>query len=111
MLLKDFNKIFIEQKKIHSVYLKRDVLVDFYLPANIEPSKLSLLIINDGQDLVKMNFAKMLDELLLSAQIAPVLCVGVHAGERMVEYGTANVLDYKGRGSNAFSYQQFLLEE
>ena len=111
MPVTDFDKIIIEQKQIRSVYLKRDVVVDFYIPANIKPSKLSLLLINDGQDLVKMNFAKMLDELLLSRQIAPVLCIGIHAGERMVEYGTAQVLDYKGRGANSLAYQKFLLEE
>lgn len=111
MALSHFKSIITEQKKIRSVYLKRDVVVDFYLPSAVLPSGLSLLMINDGQDLVKMNFATMLDGLLSSGQITPVLAIGIHAGERFSEYGTAHILDYKKRGEKAFSYQQFLLEE
>ncbi len=111
MALPDFQSIIIEQKKIRSVYLKRDVIVDFYLPTNAEPLELSLLLINDGQDLIKMNFSQLLDQLLKWDQITPVLCIGIHAGGRFSEYGTAHILDYKNRGEKAYLYQQFLMEE
>ena len=68
-MVHDGLRIIIEQKRIYSVYLKRDVVVDFYVPANFEPSAVSLLAINDGQDLPKMNFAEMLGELLSTGQI------------------------------------------
>jgi iron(III)-enterobactin esterase len=107
----DLQKIIVEQKKIRSVYLKREVIVDFYTPANFAPYSVSLLLINDGQDLPKMNFAEMLDELLSSGQIISVVCIGIHAGDRMAEYGTAHILDFKKRGKKSLAYQKFLLNE
>jgi len=102
-----------EQKIIASSFLDREVIVDFYLPKNInDPKGLSLLLINDGQDLPKMRFDKMLNELIFNNQIRPLVCVGIHAGkERRVEYGTAKILDYKKRGAKAEAYNQFILEE
>ncbi len=102
-----------EQKIIRSSFLGREVIVDFYLPKNInDTSGLSLLIINDGQDLPKMQFDKMLDEMIINNLIYPLLCVGVHAGkDRRVEYGTAKILDYNKRGAKAKEYSQFILEE
>lgn len=104
--------ILTEQKIIESKFLKRTVTVDFYLPKNIHPAHLSLLLINDGQNLAEMQFDEMLDNLIESNQIKPVLSVGIHAGEdRKNEYGTANVLDFAGRGAKAKAYNQFILEE
>jgi iron(III)-enterobactin esterase len=110
-MVHDGLRIIIEQKIIHSVYLKRDVVVDFYVPANFAPSAVSLLLINDGQDLPKMNFSGMFGELISTGQINPVLCVGVHAGDRMAEYGTTRILDSKKRGKKSLAYQKFLLNE
>jgi enterochelin esterase-like enzyme len=109
----DLQTVLLEQQEIKSRYLKRTVLVDFYLPKNIEkPNELSLLLINDGQDLVKMNFLEMINELQTAEKIQPLLCVGIHAGkERRMEYGTARILDYEGRGAKAAAYNQFVLEE
>ncbi len=105
--------VLLEQKIISSSFLGRDVIVDFYLPKNInDPSGLSLLLINDGQDLPKMHFDKMLNEMIINHEIHPLLCVGVHAGiDRRVEYGTAKIPDYKKRGAKAAAYNQFILEE
>lgn len=96
-----------------SLFLKRDVVIDFYLPKAIEdPTLLSLLLINDGQDLLKMPFAPMLDDLIADGAVRPVLAVGIHAGaERKIEYGTAGILDYEGRGAKAAAYQEFILSE
>jgi len=105
--------LILEQKEIESVFLKRTVIVDFYLPKNIpDPNQLSLLLINDGQDLPKMNFLQMVDDLQSSNVIVPLLCVGIHAGtERKMEYGTARVLDYEGRGAKSGAYNTFILSE
>jgi iron(III)-enterobactin esterase len=109
----DLKYILVEQKVVQSEYLDRKVTVDFYLPKNIEdPSSLSLLLINDGQNLAEMKFPLLLDELLGSNQVQPLLCVGIHAGEeRVEEYATARVKDYLGRGKKAEAYQQFVLQE
>ncbi|MDB5197305.1 MAG: hypothetical protein JWP88_1676, partial [Flaviaesturariibacter sp.] len=81
-------------------------------PKNISnPAELSLLLLNDGQDLPKMPFDTLLNGLLEAGQIKPLLAVGIHAGKlRMQEYGTAKTLDYAGRGAKAEAYNQFVLE-
>lgn len=113
MELVEAKTVVVEQALLSSRFLKRDVVVDFYLPKNIsEPTSLPLLLINDGQDLPKMNFAGMLDALISEKKIEPVFCAGVHAGvERKMEYGTVNYLDYEGRGAKAKQYERFILEE
>lgn len=103
----------VEQHYLQSQFLGREVVVDTYCPLHLpDPAALSLLLINDGQDLAKMPFAGILGELMETNQVLPVLCVGIHAGpDRKVEYGTAKVLDFAGRGSMAGAYHQFILEE
>jgi iron(III)-enterobactin esterase len=109
----NLNVVRVEHHKIQSSFLNREVIIDVYVPLSIEdPPTLSLLLINDGQDLSKMRFAHILDALLETNQLQPLLCVGIHAGaDRKVEYGTAEVLDFAGRGAKASAYHQFVLEE
>ena len=98
---------------LYSAYLKRDVLVDIYFPPFVSGSRaISLLIINDGQDLPKFHFDRMLADLYATDEIKPVLCAGIHCGsERKMEYGTASVKDYKGRGAKALMHKLFVFEE
>ena len=105
--------IIVKQHVIKSVYLKREVNIDCYLPENIlESADISLLLINDGQDLVTMQFEKILEELYQQNAITPLLFVGLHCGaDRRNEYATANIADYKGRGTKAASYTQFIFDE
>lgn len=107
------NKWLIERTEIQSSLLKRPVTVDFYLPRGIsDTAHLSLLLINDGQNLGEMNFAAMMEDLASSGAIRPVLCAGIHANtDRKMEYGTAGVPDYLGRGAKAEAYQMFLVAE
>jgi enterochelin esterase-like enzyme len=102
-----------ESHTIASDYLKRNVQIDCYLPVNVaNPEQLSLLLINDGQDLPKMPFDEILENLYHANEISPVLCVGIYCGEdRKNEYGTAKTTDYKGRGAKAALYNQFIFEE
>lgn len=103
----------VEQHLIHSFHLNRIVKVDCYIPAAITPlTDIDLLLINDGQDLVKMVFEDILHALINEEKIAPMFCAGIHcAADRKNEYGTANNLDYKGRGAKALLYTQFILQE
>jgi enterochelin esterase-like enzyme len=105
--------IIVEHYLIKSAYLKREVKVDCYLPVNVEQhADMSLLLINDGQDLVTMEFENILDKLYQQNAITPLLCIGLHCGaDRKNEYATANIIDYKGRGAKAALYTQFVLEE
>lgn len=104
----------IEKHHIRSRFLNRKVTVDVYVPPAIVAQKhLSLLLLNDGQNLAEMQFDAILGHLLDSGQLQPLLCVGIHAGDdRRNEYATAHVVDYEGRGGAvAVAYQQFVLEE
>ena len=103
----------VEQHLLHSSHLNRLVKVDCYIPAAFSPlTGTNLLLINDGQDLVKMAFEEILDDCSNAGKIAPLFCVGIHcSADRKNEYGTATILDYKGRGAKAFLYTRFILQE
>lgn len=106
-------RIIIQENTIESAILNREVKVDFYYPAGTDLRQgISLLLINDGQDLVTMHFEEILDELYQEQAIEPLLCVGIHCStDRKNEYGTATVLDYKGRGARAALFTRFVFEE
>ncbi len=113
MLTDKIPNISINNHVLPSKFLKRNVKVDCYLPLNtVINTDLSLLLINDGQDLVSMEFEKILDSLYDQDSITPIFCVGMHcSADRKNEYGTAKILDYKGRGAKASLYTQFVMEE
>jgi enterochelin esterase-like enzyme len=98
---------------LKSTHLDRDVLIDIYSPPiRSEREPTNLLIINDGQDLPKFHFDQILAELYEQKEIEPIFCVGIHcSADRKMEYGTASLLDYKGRGAKARLHQQFVLNE
>jgi enterochelin esterase-like enzyme len=102
-----------QRQILSSVYLKREVLIDFYLPPIIENlNGVNLLLINDGQDLSKMDFENMLNKLYNDGEIEPLFCVGIHCGaDRKNEYGTAHSLNDKGEGAKAALYSRFIMEE
>jgi enterochelin esterase-like enzyme len=105
--------ISVENHLVYSSFLRRDVTIDCYLPTNVAvPSDISLLLINDGQDLVTMDFKTILENLYRHHSLSPLLCVGMHCSDdRKNEYATANILDYKGRGTKAAAHTRFVLEE
>ena len=105
--------IFVEQNTIQSAYLERDVIYDVYMPTSVSnPEQMSLLLINDGQDLPKMPFDEMLDKLIGDKEIESIFCVGIYCGaERRREYGVTYSADYNGRGDKAGLYEKFILDE
>jgi enterochelin esterase-like enzyme len=105
--------ILVESFVIVSQYLEREVLIDAYLPSDIShPEQMNLLLINDGQKLIKMSFAEILDTLLSNDEIEPMICMGIHCGpKRKREYGTAYSADYEGRGNKAGLYNKFIFDE
>lgn len=96
---------------ISSELLKRQVKVDLYTPSGYNESfSMDVLFINDGQDLVKMGFSKMINNHLGAERT--LIAIGIHAGiERRQEYGVAGIPDYLDRGSKAFAYSRFILDE
>ena len=106
--------ILVEKSSIESTFLEREVKIDFYLPQNVaDPAQMSLLLINDGQDMDKMGFESILGECYTgNDSIAPLLCVAIHCGpERKMEYGVAGEPDYTGRGAKATAYTSFIFQE
>lgn len=105
--------ILVEENTIYSEYLERDVLFDAYFPiTSTHPEQMNLLLINDGQDLPKMDFANILQLLYATDEIEPLFCIGIHCGaERKREYGTSYSADYKGRGDQAGLYAKFIFDE
>ena len=106
--------ILVENTSIESTFLNRTVKVDFYLPHNISDySHMSLLLINDGQDMGKIDFESILEKLYADTEsMEPLLCVAIHCGpERKMEYGVVGKPDYKGFGAKAGSYTSFILNE
>lgn len=106
--------IITDTEYIKSQFLDREVIVDFYLPAVAQDTSepLSLLLINDGQDMEKMHFDAILDKLYAANEIEPILFVAIHCGvDRKNEYGTQCCPDYKERGAKAGLYTSFIFEE
>ena len=102
-----------ETIEMDSERLERVVRTDIYT-INITPDtrQIDLLLINDGQDLVSMNFAAILRQANSNHPLRPLIIAAIHCGEdRRNEYGTVATLDYKGRGSKAGAYENFILQE
>jgi enterochelin esterase-like enzyme len=108
-----YEAICVEERIIYSEYLERNVQFDIYKTSgNINYKNLPLLLINDGQDLQTMNFGSIIDSLIGSSVIAPLICVGIHCGvDRLNEYGTIHFSDFKGRGNRSGLYNKFIFDE
>jgi enterochelin esterase-like enzyme len=113
MISEKLTSIIAETYTISSLHLKRDVIIDcYYSDDYYKHDVISLLLINDGQDLRTMVFEEILETVFTSGKIEPVFCVGIHcAPDRKNEYGTANILDYKGRGAKAALFTKFVMDE
>lgn len=100
-----------EQLTILSEPLQRSVIIDCFLPKDVQqPADMSLLLINDGQNMEELGLAAILEDL--TGTIKPVMCVAIHAGtDRKMEYGTAHQADYKERGAKATAYTSFIFDE
>lgn len=107
METEQIDDLMVENIEMQSKYVKRTVKVDLY-HSDAGSENCSLLLINDGQDLVKMNFENILRRLKLK----PLVIAGIHCGDdRKHEYGMSSSPDYKGWGAKASSYEKFVVKE
>jgi enterochelin esterase-like enzyme len=99
--------LMVENIELQSRYLKRAVRIDLY-NTDTEADKCSLLLMNDGQDLVTMGCSNILRRLKLK----PLIIAGIHCGDdRKNEYGMSAGPDYKGWGAKAAAYEKFVVNE
>ncbi|WP_293787568.1 alpha/beta hydrolase-fold protein [uncultured Pedobacter sp.] len=99
--------------KISSNYLKREVEIDIYTPEGILGNeKIELLLLNDGQDVARMNFSQILEAAHHAKRNHRLIVVAIKSSEdRLMEYGVAGVPDFKGRGAKANLYNDFVIKE
>ncbi|MBS1658883.1 MAG: esterase family protein [Bacteroidetes bacterium] len=100
-------------EELPSAALKRGVTIEILLPSSYFYSrkKYPFLVLNDGQDINAVRLKATLNRLTKNEQIADVIAFGIHAGDRMQEYGVASHPDFKKRGSKAKAYTQFMINE
>lgn len=98
---------------VNSTHLKQEFLVDVYKPEGILGNEqINLLLLNDGQDVAKMNFAAILEQAHYNRRNQKLVVVAIHAtNERLLQYGVAGVPDFKGRGAKADLYTDFVINE
>ncbi|MFT7270016.1 MAG: enterochelin esterase-like enzyme [Roseivirga sp.] len=96
---------------LRSIRLKRKVKVDVFIPRRTNlptSSDAPCLLMNDGQDWEQLKLVDTLTARIQSGKLVPIV-VGVHAGDRMNEYGTAGFSDYMNRGWKAKTYSDFVI--
>ena len=101
--------ILLHQLMVRSRRLKRKVKVDVYMPVpfNRASKEYPVLLLNDGQDAEQLNLIKSLNRYHKVTE--KLVIVAVHAGDRINEYGTAGIPDYKHRGWKAKTYTDFVI--
>ena len=101
-----------EEDELYSLFLKRQVkLTLISTPRPREKGRMNLLLLNDGQDMEKFRVKLILGSLRGKNLINPLLVIGIHAGDRLKEYGVADFPDYMGRGGQAGNYASFINDE
>lgn len=104
----------IKQSKLFSKNLNREVFYDIILPPNYNliSEKYKVLLMNDGQDIAELGIEQTLNNLYKKHEILPFVFVGIYTNEnRIREYGTASIADYKNRGNLAKKYNDFIVDE
>lgn len=106
------SKIKQQDDEIYSRHLQRQVkLTIINTPMPDDKTELNLLLLNDGQEMGQFRIKEIVDSLYRKKLIKPLLVVGIHAGDRMKEYGVADYPDFTNRGDKAGYYDKFINDE
>jgi enterochelin esterase-like enzyme len=106
------SKIKQQEDELYSRHLQRQVkLTIISTPIPDDKAELNLLILNDGQDMGKLNIKAIADSLYKKNLIQPLIIVGITAGDRMKEFGVAGTKDFMNRGDKADNYAAFIDNE
>lgn len=71
----------------------------------------NLLLLNDGQDITKLDIEKIVDSLYSKKAIQPLIVVGIEAFDRQQIYGVVGYADYANNGVQAEKYETFIENE
>ena len=106
----NLSSILTENAVLHSQFLGREVQIDFFLSREMgDPASGSLLLVNDGQNMIELGLENILENLYREGLIKPMVIAAIHASSnRKIEYGTAIQADYLGRGAKAGLFTQFI---
>ena len=107
------DKISIKKKqKISSKFLNRIVNFDLIIPnTNTSNTCYPVIYMNDGQDFDQLDLEKIETDFYEN-HVCPHIFVAIHCNkERLLEYGTSYVADYKNRGTKATDYMNFMVQE
>ncbi|ALL04311.1 esterase [Pedobacter sp. PACM 27299] len=107
------SKVARTQHSIKSVILKREVVIDLFIPNDLLGNEiLNLLLLNDGQDATSLDLEQTFTELYDKKRLEPTVLVAIHASEnRTQEYGVAGAPDFLNRGASAGLYRDFVFTE
>ncbi|MFT3948134.1 MAG: alpha/beta hydrolase-fold protein [Agriterribacter sp.] len=98
--------------QLYSRHLQRQVkLTIINTPVPGDKSKMNLIIFNDGQLLDNIGMKEIVADLYAAKKINPVVIVGVHADNRLQEYGIADYAKSGGAGNKADHYAAFINNE
>ncbi|MCC6288409.1 MAG: hypothetical protein IT249_11035 [Chitinophagaceae bacterium] len=101
-----------QNDQLYSRHLQRQVkLTIINTPAPGDKSKMNLIIFNDGQLLDDIGMKEIVADLYAAKKINPVVIVGVHADNRLQEYGISDYAKAGGAGSKADHYASFIDNE
>lgn len=102
-------------ERFRSKQLHNQRALTIFLPPDYDSQperSYKVLYVNDGQDMPGVNMAETLLMLIEQHEIEPIIVVAVHATrQRLLEYGTAGIVNARGLGRNARKYSFFILDE
>lgn len=108
--LEQIDEVTIETIELQSELLNRSVRIDFYhSEQKVESGDFTLMLVNDGQDLVTMNFENIFASHNTQSNL---LIAGIHSSpDRSQEYGMSAGPNIDGNGARAALYESFVVDE
>ncbi|MEJ2005118.1 MAG: alpha/beta hydrolase-fold protein, partial [Cyclobacteriaceae bacterium] len=95
---------------MHSSYLNRNVNIDIFRPRK-QLNETPVLFLNDGQDARQLKLQEILTRRFKNDTQTNIIVIGIHAGDRIHEYGVSHFPDYKNRGNKAANHESFIISE
>ena len=104
-----------ETLPISSRFLGNSRVLTIYLPPAYDTEtrrRFKVLYFNDGQDLALVALEQILYGYISLNELDQIIVVGIPASDnRDNEYGTGNIKDDSGQGTQAQQYEDFLIQE